>query len=184
MTQAKARQEVEIGQAQNGVQNKRPRVIVEAGESPGKSGDQKSPFNLNDAIITSAMSSGLSNLNDRSILGEGPEVKILETQDSTGPPKTKVVSEGVLPGTQSSIDITTPVVGQIPPPAVINSSVIFRHPPVAQVLLRASLQKLILINLFQVLQLNLTWTIWPKRQWNAILWPLKPAMPPSSLRTV
>ena len=103
-TQAKARQEVEIGQAQNEVQNKCLRVAVDAGESSEKSGDQKSPFNLNDAIITSAMNSGLSNLNDRSILGEGSEVKILETQDSMGPPKTtKVGSEGVLPGIQSSI---------------------------------------------------------------------------------
>ena len=67
------------------------------------------------------MNSGLSNLNDRSILGDS-EVKILETQDSMASPKTKVVPKGVIPGTQSVIDISTSSVGQIPPP-VIKSTV-------------------------------------------------------------
>ena len=68
-------------------QSKRSRTDAGAGVSPAKTGDQKPSFNLNNAIITSAMNIGLTG---RSGLEDDSEGQNL---DLMGVPKTNVVPE-------------------------------------------------------------------------------------------
>ena len=89
VAQAKTRSEAEAAKAQKEVQNKSQRSGADAVDSPGKSGDQKAPFNLNNSIITSTMNVGLSNLTERPGLGGDQEGKTPENPDLLTPLKVK-----------------------------------------------------------------------------------------------
>ena len=116
-SQVKSRSEAEATKTQKELLGKAQRLGVESVNSPGKSGDQKAPANLNNSIINSVMNGLVDDSLGKTIVNPG----------SVTPLNVKDLSDGLTPVIKPAAETLEdknppPVVKEITIPAPVNGS--------------------------------------------------------------